>query len=47
MILSFLIGGILFSVIEIVVNRFDNTALGALISMIPIGFLTISETYFL
>ena len=40
MILSFFIGGILFSVIEIVVNRFDNTALGALISMIPIGFLT-------
>lgn len=40
MILSFFIGGSLFTIIELVVNRFDNTALGALISMIPIGFLT-------
>jgi len=40
MIISFLIGGSLFTIIELVVNRFDNTALGALISMIPIGFLT-------
>ena len=40
MILSFLIGGSLFTIIELVVNRYDNTALGALISMIPIGFLT-------
>ena len=40
MILSFFIGGSLFTIIELVVNRFDNAALGALISMIPIGFLT-------
>ena len=40
MILSFLIGGSLFTIIELVVNRFENNALGALISMIPIGFLT-------
>ena len=41
MLYSFLLGGILFSLINYVVNKLNNTALGAIISMIPIGFLTI------
>jgi hypothetical protein len=41
MIYSFLFGGLLFSIINFVVNRLNNSALGALISMVPIGFLTI------
>lgn len=41
MILSFIIGGILFMIIDYVVNKLDNPALGALISMVPIGFLSV------
>ena len=41
MIISFIIGGILFMIIDYVVNKLDNPALGALISMVPIGFLSV------
>ena len=41
MIFSFIIGGILFMVIDYVVNKLDNPSLGALISMVPIGFLSV------
>lgn len=40
MILNFILGGLLFSIIHFVVNTLNNTALGAMISMIPIGFLS-------
>ena len=40
MILNFILGGLLFSIIHFVVNTLKNTALGAMISMIPIGFLS-------
>lgn len=41
MLFNFLLGGILFTIIDIVVNRFDNAKLGAIISMVPIGYLSI------
>ena len=41
MIFSFIIGGMLFMIIDYVVNKLDNPALGALISMVPIGFLSV------
>jgi hypothetical protein len=41
MLFNFLLGGVLFTIIDIVVNRFDNAKLGAIISMVPIGFLSI------
>jgi hypothetical protein len=37
MIYSFIFGGVLFTIINLVVNKLNNSALGALISMIPIG----------
>lgn len=40
MILNFILGGLLFSIIHFVVNTLNNTALGAMISMVPIGFLS-------
>lgn len=40
MILNFILGGLLFSIIHFVVNTLNNTSLGAMISMIPIGFLS-------
>ena len=40
MILTFILGGLLFSIIHFVVNTLKNAALGAMISMIPIGFLS-------
>ena len=40
MILNFILGGLLFSIIHFVVNTLKNSALGAMISMIPIGFLS-------
>lgn len=40
MILNFILGGLLFSIIHFVVNTLNNAALGAMISMIPIGFLS-------
>ena len=40
MIFIFLVGGILFVLIDYVVNNLNDTSLGALISMIPIGFLS-------
>lgn len=41
MIFNFLLGGILFTIIDLVVNRFNNPKLGAIISMVPIGYLSI------
>lgn len=40
MILNFILGGLLFSIIHFVVNTLNNTSLGAMISMVPIGFLS-------
>ena len=40
MYITFLTGGILFILIEYVVNILDNSAIGAILSMIPIGFLS-------
>ena len=40
MIINFLFGGIIFSLIEYIVNKLENPGLGSIISMIPIGYLT-------
>ena len=39
--LNFIVGGVLFVIIEYVVNKLKNPSLGALISMIPIGYISI------
>jgi hypothetical protein len=39
MLYNFLFGGVIFTLIEYIVNKLDNPALGSVISMIPIGFL--------
>ena len=41
MILNFILSGLLFSIIHFVVNTLNNTAQGAMISVVPIGFLSI------
>ena len=40
MLFIFIVGGILFVTIDYVVNNLNDTSLGALISMVPIGFLS-------
>ena len=40
MIFNFFLGGIIFVIIEYIVNVINNTALAAVISMIPIGYLS-------
>ena len=40
MIFNFLFGGLIFIIIEYIVNILENPALGAIISMIPIGYMT-------
>jgi hypothetical protein len=39
--LNFIVGGFLFVIIEYVVNTLNSPVLGALISMIPIGYLSV------
>ena len=41
MLYNFLFGGIVFSIIEYIVNYIKNPALAAIISMIPIGYISI------
>ena len=40
MLYNFLFGGFIFSLIEYIVNKLDDPALAAVVSMIPIGFLS-------
>ncbi len=40
MIFNFFLGGIIFVIIEYIVNVINNTTLAAVISMIPIGYLS-------
>jgi uncharacterized membrane protein YozB (DUF420 family) len=40
MIYNFLFGGCIFALIEYIVNKLEDAALAAVISMIPIGFLS-------
>jgi hypothetical protein len=40
MIYNFLFGGCIFALIEYIVNKLEDPALAAVISMIPIGFLS-------
>jgi len=39
--INFIVGGLLFVIIEYVVNKLQNPSLGAVISMIPIGYISI------
>ena len=41
MIINFFLGGSIFTLIEYIVNHIQNPALAAIISMIPIGYLSI------
>ena len=40
MLYNFLFGGFIFALIEYIVNKLEDPALAAVISMIPIGFLS-------
>ena len=40
MLYNFLIGGFIFSLIEYIVNQLNDPAMAAVVSMIPIGFLS-------
>ena len=41
MIINFILGGSIFTLIEYIVNHIQNPALAAIISMIPIGYISI------
>jgi hypothetical protein len=40
MLYNFLFGGFIFSLIEYIVNKLEDPAMAAVVSMIPIGFLS-------